>query len=117
MIRKKDKGRRSGQAKNKKKTRIGTREDQGRTKINMRITSRRIGQERRLGRRKPEEYRKDESRRPDPDQEEFPGRRKEVDQGKKTQEEDQDRDCAADFSLLNLPKGKSLGRSKPATNS
>jgi hypothetical protein len=24
---------------------------------------------------------------------------------------------AADFSLLNLPKGKSLGRSKPATNS
>jgi hypothetical protein len=23
--------------------------------------------------------------------------------------------CAADFSLLNLPKGKSLGRSKPAT--
>ena len=26
-------------------------------------------------------------------------------------------DCAADFSLLNLPKGKSLGRSKPATNS
>jgi hypothetical protein len=23
----------------------------------------------------------------------------------------------ADFSLLNLPKGKSLGRSKPATNS
>ncbi len=27
------------------------------------------------------------------------------------------RQCAADFSLLNLPKGKSLGRSKPATNS
>ncbi len=27
------------------------------------------------------------------------------------------RSCAADFSLLNLPKGKSLGRSKPATNS
>jgi hypothetical protein len=27
------------------------------------------------------------------------------------------RGCAADFSLLNLPKGKSLGRSKPATNS
>ncbi len=27
------------------------------------------------------------------------------------------RACAADFSLLNLPKGKSLGRSKPATNS
>ncbi len=27
------------------------------------------------------------------------------------------RRCAADFSLLNLPKGKSLGRSKPATNS
>ncbi len=27
------------------------------------------------------------------------------------------RHCAADFSLLNLPKGKSLGRSKPATNS
>ncbi len=26
-------------------------------------------------------------------------------------------ECAADFSLLNLPKGKSLGRSKPATNS
>ncbi len=26
-------------------------------------------------------------------------------------------DCAADFSLLNLPKGKSLGRSKPAPNS
>jgi len=26
-------------------------------------------------------------------------------------------DCAADFALLNLPKGKSLGRSKPATNS
>ncbi len=25
--------------------------------------------------------------------------------------------CAAYFSLLNLPKGKSLGRSKPATNS
>ncbi len=25
--------------------------------------------------------------------------------------------CAADFSLPNLPKGKSLGRSKPATNS
>ncbi len=25
--------------------------------------------------------------------------------------------CAADFSLLNLPKGKSLGSSKPATNS
>ncbi len=25
--------------------------------------------------------------------------------------------CAADFSLLNLPKGKSLGRSLPATNS
>ncbi len=25
--------------------------------------------------------------------------------------------CAADFSLLNLPKKKSLGRSKPATNS
>ncbi len=24
--------------------------------------------------------------------------------------------CAADFSLLNLPKGKSLGRSKPATS-
>ena len=24
--------------------------------------------------------------------------------------------CAADFSLLNLPKGKSLGRSKPTTN-
>jgi hypothetical protein len=28
-----------------------------------------------------------------------------------------DHNCAADFSLLNLPKGKSLGRSKPATNS
>ncbi len=28
-----------------------------------------------------------------------------------------ERYCAADFSLLNLPKGKSLGRSKPATNS
>jgi hypothetical protein len=26
-------------------------------------------------------------------------------------------ECAADFSLLNLPKGKSLGRSKPATSS
>ncbi len=26
-------------------------------------------------------------------------------------------ECAADFSLLNLPKGKSLGRSKPANNS
>ncbi len=26
-------------------------------------------------------------------------------------------ECAADFSLLNLPKGKSLGRSKPATDS
>ncbi len=26
-------------------------------------------------------------------------------------------ECAAEFSLLNLPKGKSLGRSKPATNS
>jgi hypothetical protein len=25
--------------------------------------------------------------------------------------------CAADFSLLNLPKEKSLGRSKPATSS
>ncbi len=25
--------------------------------------------------------------------------------------------CAADFSLLHLPKGKSLGRSKPATSS
>jgi hypothetical protein len=25
--------------------------------------------------------------------------------------------CAVDFSLLNLPKGKSLGRSKPTTNS
>ncbi len=25
--------------------------------------------------------------------------------------------CAADFSLLNLQQGKSLGRSKPATNS
>ncbi len=25
--------------------------------------------------------------------------------------------CAADFALLNLPKGKSLGRSKPATSS
>jgi hypothetical protein len=25
--------------------------------------------------------------------------------------------CAADFSLLNLAKGKSLGRSKPATSS
>ncbi len=25
--------------------------------------------------------------------------------------------CAPDFSLLNLPKGKSLGRSKPATSS
>ncbi len=25
--------------------------------------------------------------------------------------------CAADFSLLNLPWGKSLGRSKPAINS
>ncbi len=28
-----------------------------------------------------------------------------------------DTGCAADFSLLNLPKGKSLGHSKPATNS
>ena len=28
-----------------------------------------------------------------------------------------DRCCAADFALLNLPKGKSLGRSKPATSS
>ena len=27
------------------------------------------------------------------------------------------RHCAADFALLNLPKGKSLGRSKPATSS
>ena len=27
------------------------------------------------------------------------------------------RECAADFALLNLPKGKSLGRSKPATSS
>ena len=26
-------------------------------------------------------------------------------------------DCAAGFALLNLPKGKSLGRSKPATSS
>ncbi len=25
--------------------------------------------------------------------------------------------CAADFALLNLPKGKSLGRSNPATSS
>jgi hypothetical protein len=25
--------------------------------------------------------------------------------------------CAAGFALLNLPKGKSLGRSKPETNS
>ncbi len=25
--------------------------------------------------------------------------------------------CAAGFALLNLPKGKSLGRSKPATSS
>ncbi len=25
--------------------------------------------------------------------------------------------CAAGFALLNSPKGKSLGRSKPATNS
>ncbi len=30
---------------------------------------------------------------------------------------DEKRRCAADFSLLNLPKGKSLGRSKPATDS
>ncbi len=29
----------------------------------------------------------------------------------------EDGDCAADFSLLNLPKGKSLGRSKPTSNS
>jgi len=28
-----------------------------------------------------------------------------------------DSGCAAGFALLNLPKGKSLGRSKPATNS
>ncbi len=28
-----------------------------------------------------------------------------------------DYNCAAGFALLNLPKGKSLGRSKPATNS
>jgi hypothetical protein len=27
------------------------------------------------------------------------------------------RECAAGFALLNLPKGKSLGRSKPATSS
>ena len=27
------------------------------------------------------------------------------------------KDCAAGFALLNLPKGKSLGRSKPETNS
>ncbi len=27
------------------------------------------------------------------------------------------RKCAAGFALLNLPKGKSLGRSKPETNS
>ena len=27
------------------------------------------------------------------------------------------RGCAAGFALLNLPKGKSLGRSKPETNS
>ncbi len=27
------------------------------------------------------------------------------------------RNCAAGFALLNLPKGKSLGRSKPATSS
>ncbi len=33
------------------------------------------------------------------------------------QERKDERECAADFSLLNLPKGKSLGRSKPATNS
>ena len=29
----------------------------------------------------------------------------------------EEEECAADFALLNLPKGKSLGRSKPATNS
>jgi hypothetical protein len=28
-----------------------------------------------------------------------------------------DNGCAAGFALLNLPKGKSLGRSKPETNS
>jgi hypothetical protein len=28
-----------------------------------------------------------------------------------------DSSCAAGFALLNLPKGKSLGRSKPATSS
>jgi hypothetical protein len=28
-----------------------------------------------------------------------------------------DHGCAAGFALLNLPKGKSLGRSKPETNS
>ncbi len=35
----------------------------------------------------------------------------------KLQDPEKYMECAADFSLLNLPKGKSLGRSKPATNS
>ncbi len=40
-----------------------------------------------------------------------------VSRDEKRAEEVRNRCCAADFSLLNLPKGKSLGRSKPATNS
>ncbi len=35
----------------------------------------------------------------------------------KIRESETNRVCAAGFALLNLPKGKSLGRSKPATNS
>jgi hypothetical protein len=36
---------------------------------------------------------------------------------KSNEQRQQETTCAADFSLLNLPKGKSLGRSKPATSS
>jgi hypothetical protein len=32
---------------------------------------------------------------------------------KKGEYAEKEKGCAADFSLLNLPKGKSLGRSKP----
>ncbi len=36
--------------------------------------------------------------------------------GRKDSRQEESR-CAADFALLNLPKGKSVGRSKPETNS
>jgi len=38
-------------------------------------------------------------------------------QRKQQQQKQQQQQCAAGFTLLNLPKGKSLGRSKPETNS